>query len=72
VGDLLLKSASETLKNCIRSTDTATRAITNDSGSLVARLGGDEFILLLSDINEPGNAAVVARRILQELPRILS
>ena len=67
VGDLLLKSVSETLKKCIRNTDTATRAINGDSGSLVARLGGDEFILLLSDINEPGNAAVVARRILQDI-----
>ncbi len=69
VGDLLLKSVSETLKKCIRSTDTATRAINIDSGSLVARLGGDEFILLLSDISEPGNAAVVARRILLEMPK---
>ena len=35
---------------------------------MIARLGGDEFIVLLSDINVPDNAAIVARRILQEIP----
>ena len=69
VGDLLLKSVSETLQKSIRNTDTAARVVSNDSETLIARLGGDEFILLLSDINAPENASVVARRILQEMPK---
>ena len=68
VGDLLLKNVSGTLKKCTRNTDTATGPVSADSETLIARLGGDEFILLLSDINEPENAAIVARRILQEIP----
>jgi diguanylate cyclase (GGDEF)-like protein/PAS domain S-box-containing protein len=69
VGDLLLKSVSETLQKCIRNTDTAARVVNTDSEAFIARLGGDEFILLLSDINAPENASVVARRILQEMPK---
>ena len=66
IGDLLLKKVSETLQRCIRDSDTASRPGT-DNPDLIARLGGDEFIILLSDINDPGNAALVARRILQEI-----
>lgn len=69
IGDLLLKNVSETLKRCTRSTDTATGpAASDDSDTLIARLGGDEFMLLISDIKEPENAAIVARRILYEMP----
>jgi len=69
IGDLLLKNVSETLQKCTRSSDTTTGPARNDdSNTLIARLGGDEFIVLLSDISEPENAAVVARRILKEMP----
>ena len=68
VGDLLLKNVSGTLKKCIRITDTGTGPVNDDSEALIARLGGDEFILLLSDINEPENAAIIARRVLNEIP----
>ncbi len=68
VGDLLLKNVSGTLKKCTRSSDSATGPVTDDSEMLIARLGGDEFILLLSDIREPENAAIVARRIIHEIP----
>ncbi len=67
IGDLLLSTVSQTLRKSIRATDTTSRPVKSNSESLIARLGGDEFIILLSDINEPGNAAVVARRILQEI-----
>lgn len=69
VGDLLLKSVAETLHKCIRASDTASRPLNSDADTLIARLGGDEFIILLSDIDKPENASVVARRILQELPK---
>lgn len=69
VGDLLLKSVAETLHKCIRASDTAARPQGSDAETLVARLGGDEFVIMLSDIDKPENASVVARRILQELPK---
>jgi diguanylate cyclase (GGDEF)-like protein/PAS domain S-box-containing protein len=50
-GDLLLKIASERLKNCTRKSDT------------VARLGGDEFVILLSHIRESSDAARVAKKV---------
>ena len=68
IGDLLLKKVSETLQRCIRCSDTASRPVNDDSGSLIARLGGDEFIILIADIREPENAAIVARRMLHEMP----
>jgi diguanylate cyclase (GGDEF)-like protein/PAS domain S-box-containing protein len=36
-------------------------------GDTVARLGGDEFTVLLDEIDEPGDATVVAERILRSL-----
>lgn len=68
IGDLLLKNVSETLQKCTRASDGLTGPSSEDSSSLIARLGGDEFIILLSDIKEPENGALVARKILQELP----
>ena len=69
VGDLLLKKVSETLQKCIRRSDTATGPMAiGDVDTLIARLGGDEFIILLSDIQKPENAAVVARKIIQAMP----
>jgi len=70
LGDLLLKSVAETLRENIRGSDAVSKpAPDHHSDTLIARLGGDEFIILLSDINEPENAAIVARRILQEIQK---
>lgn len=55
IGDKLLRSISKRLSQSIRSVDT------------VSREGGDEFILLLYDIVEPQDAAIVARRVLRAL-----
>ncbi len=54
-GDLLLRLVAQRLRGCVRDGDT------------VARLGGDEFTLLLPDIRSAQNAAVVARKILDDL-----
>lgn len=55
VGDLLLQETAERLRNCIRAGDT------------VARLGGDEFTVIMPNLHDPGNAPLLAQRILDSL-----
>lgn len=57
VGDLLLQETAERLKELVRSCDT------------IARMGGDEFTIILSRINEPDNARMVAEKIVAALGR---
>jgi diguanylate cyclase (GGDEF)-like protein/PAS domain S-box-containing protein len=52
VGDKLLQSIAKRLLSCMRASDT------------VSRQGGDEFIVLLSEIGQPEDVAIAARRIL--------
>jgi len=52
VGDQILKVAAQTMKNCVRETDT------------LARLGGDEFVLLVDDIDDEVELRHVADKIL--------
>ena len=68
IGDLLLKNVSEKLQRCIRTIDTSSRLAENNADTMIARVGGDEFVVLLSDISEPEDAALVARRILHDIP----
>ncbi|HUQ53733.1 MAG TPA: EAL domain-containing protein [Gammaproteobacteria bacterium] len=51
-GDVLLREVAARLRECLRASD------------VVARLGGDEFVVLLQEINDPAQAAAVARNIL--------
>ena len=53
IGDKLLQSVAERLVTCVRSADT------------VSRQGGDEFVVLLSEMAQPEDAAISARRLLQ-------
>ncbi len=69
IGDLLLKNVSEIFQKGLRSSDTASRTVNDDANFLIARLGGDEFIILLSNINKPKNAAIVARRLLHDISK---
>ncbi|HAD04486.1 MAG: diguanylate cyclase [Desulfuromonadales bacterium GWD2_61_12] len=55
VGDKLLQEMAVRLGACVRETD------------IVARLGGDEFTAILSDIKDPADAEVVARKIIKAL-----
>jgi len=57
VGDSLLQEAAARLVSGVRSEDT------------VARQGGDEFIILLSTINHPEDAGVIAQKILDSITR---
>ena len=55
IGDQLLKSVAERLKECVREVDT------------VARMGGDEFVVVLDGIAETGNILPVAQKMLHYL-----
>src|SRR5712664_627000 len=56
-GDKLLKEAAERLRSCIRASDT------------VGRLGGDEFAAILSELGKPGDAGLVAQKIIDVFKR---
>jgi diguanylate cyclase (GGDEF)-like protein/PAS domain S-box-containing protein len=56
-GDRLLKEATGRLQACVRAADT------------VGRFGGDEFGAILSDLAEPGDASIVAQKIIDSLAR---
>ena len=67
-GDLLLKEVAGRLMERVRRCDTVSRpGHSPGAENLIARLGGDEFVLLVSDVQRPEDASVVATRILAEL-----
>jgi diguanylate cyclase (GGDEF)-like protein/PAS domain S-box-containing protein len=53
IGDKLLQSVAERLVGCVRGADT------------VSRQGGDEFVVLLSELAQADDAAIMAGRILR-------
>ena len=53
VGDRVLRAASERIVTAVRSSD------------CVARLGGDEFAVLCEDLKHPGEAGIIAERIVR-------
>jgi diguanylate cyclase (GGDEF)-like protein len=67
-GDELLRQVSQRLSESLRRCDVLMHNGSADERPL-ARLGGDEFVVLLSEIRRADDAAVVARRLLQELKR---
>lgn len=56
-GDSLLREMASRFRQCLRASD------------VVARLGGDEFVVLLQDVSEQAQVAVVARHLLSEAMR---
>lgn len=54
-GDMLLQMVSGRLLKCIRDEDT------------LARIGGDEFVIMLNNITNSGDAAVIAQKIIHEV-----
>jgi diguanylate cyclase (GGDEF)-like protein/PAS domain S-box-containing protein len=55
VGDSVLQLVAKRLQNCVRGSDT------------ISRQGGDEFVVLLSEIKQPSDAGITARKILTAL-----
>jgi diguanylate cyclase (GGDEF)-like protein/PAS domain S-box-containing protein len=55
VGDHLLQSAALRLKDSVRAYD------------VISRIGGDEFTVVLGELDDAADAAVIARKILSEL-----
>ena len=56
-GDLLLREVAKRLGGCVRESDT------------VARMGGDEFSIILDDLTEAQQVALVARKLIDSLAR---
>ena len=56
-GDFLLQEAARRLSGCVRDSDT------------VSRFGGDEFTIVVKGVNEVGDAAVVAEKVIAALSR---
>ncbi len=62
LGDELLVAITTRLQACLRTVDAVVRA-----ENVAARLGGDEFVLLLDDLKQPCDAAIVCQRLLDML-----
>jgi diguanylate cyclase (GGDEF)-like protein/PAS domain S-box-containing protein len=54
-GDMLLKEAASRISGCLRETDT------------VARMGGDEFTVILGETASHDEAAIVAKKIIEQI-----
>jgi diguanylate cyclase (GGDEF)-like protein len=57
IGDELLKLVADRLRGCTREPDT------------IARLGGDEFAIIMTQIQQPADAATLSRRIRDSIIR---
>lgn len=68
-GDELLRQIAARLRSGVRTTDLMGG---DPAGNLVGRFGGDEFLVLINDLKTPGDATVVAARLLDSLTAVYS
>ena len=54
-GDALLRQAAERMQACLRKTDT------------LARMGGDEFTVVVTELNDPQDAMIVATKLIESM-----
>ena len=66
-GDRLLAEVASRFSGVVRVSDHVGRQNGKDPSASISRLGGDEFTLLLTEIKDPGDAALVASRLLATL-----
>ena len=64
LGDQLIERVAKRLLATCREADTVARLGFDPAAVEVARLGGDEFTIVLPDLDDPQDAARVARRVL--------
>ena len=69
VGDKVLKLVSNRLRECLRRSDTAGSVSENE---ITARFGADEFGIILEGLRDMADAAIVARRIIDALTKVVS
>ena len=67
VGDQLLQAIPNVVVKCIRKSDIFARYREDEIMRSMSRLGGDEFVVLLNAINQSEDAAIIARRIINEM-----
>lgn len=67
IGDLLLKSVADRLADCVRHSDSVSRAVDKEEGHSLARLGGDEFTVLLTNLCDVHDAEKIAHRMMAGL-----
>ena len=67
-GDLLLQHIAKRLTHCVRNSDMVTHStLDNIEPYTLARLGADEFLVLLTCLESPDSASVIAQRLLDDL-----
>ena len=64
MGDRMLRAAAKNISTCVRSIDLVAKADDHAHSVMLSRVSGNEFTVLLSVIDQPDSAAVVAGRIL--------
>ncbi|MDP2107142.1 MAG: bifunctional diguanylate cyclase/phosphodiesterase, partial [Desulfobulbaceae bacterium] len=68
IGDRILKEVSSRLRECLRRSDTAGNVADNE---VTARFGADEFGIILEGLKDMADAAIVARRIIDILTKVI-
>ncbi len=71
-GDEVLREVGRRIVQSVREADTVGRFSESEVRNVVSRFGGDEFVVLLPDVEQPRDVAVVARRLLRVLGEPLS
>jgi diguanylate cyclase (GGDEF)-like protein/PAS domain S-box-containing protein len=67
-GDSLLKIIADRLRVCVRQNDTTAKM---DDFDLTARFGADEFGVILENLNDLSDAAIVSRRIIDAVNNMI-
>ena len=63
-GNSLIQAFARKLESCVRSADIIRNAFSSDISTSIARTGGDKFTVFLGHLENPQQAAVLARRII--------